>query len=82
MHVAGEAGGGKKGGAGVTDSEHIARILSELSELGCGNHSCWFNPPRGIGTTGGCDCLNGLPFRLRKALIGLWMDRGRRQDAD
>lgn len=74
--------GSGHGGIAVTDSEHITRILDGLSELGCGNHSCWFNPPRGIGTTGGCDCLNGLPFRLRKALIGLWMDRGRRQDAD
>jgi len=54
----------------VTDSEHIARILDGLSELGCGNHSCYFNPPQGVGTTGGCDCLNGLPFPLRKALIG------------
>ncbi len=51
--------GSGHGGIAVTDSEHITRILDGLSELGCGNHSCWFNPPRGIGTTGGCDCLMG-----------------------
>lgn len=63
------------GGIAVKDSEHIARILDGLSKLGCSNLSCWFNPPQGVGTTGGCDCLKGLPFQLRQALIGLWLDR-------
>lgn len=24
---------------------------------GCGDHSCWFAPPEGIGTNGGCHCV-------------------------
>ena len=25
-------------------------------EIGCGDNSCWFGPPGGMGTNGGCRC--------------------------
>lgn len=40
--------------------KHIQEILDALSGLGCCNHSCYFNPPKGMGTTGPCSCLDLL----------------------
>lgn len=35
--------------------EMIRERLSELTGL-CGDHSCVFGPPKGMGTNGGCRC--------------------------
>lgn len=51
----------------------IAEILEGLSELKCSNHACYFNPPRGMGTNGGCSCLSELPTKLRVALVKTWV---------
>ena len=31
--------------------------------LGCGDHSCMFDKPRGQGTNGGCRCLHSMTDR-------------------
>jgi|GEM_PF-3716682 len=65
-----------------TDAEHIQAIVSGLSRLGCSNHSCYFSPPKGVGTNGGCSCLSDLPSSLRVALIRLWIAHGQRGDSN
>jgi|LSQX01.3.fsa_nt_gb hypothetical protein len=50
----------------------IAEIVGGLAQLSCTNHSCHFNPPKGMGTNGGCSCLSGLPPKLRLALTLAW----------
>ena len=37
----------------------------EISEKGCGNHSCFINPPKGQGTNGGCSCFRDVPSKDR-----------------
>ena len=44
--------------------------------LGCGDHSCMFDKPRGQGTNGGCRCLHSMTdrranLRVRRAVAGL-----------
>lgn len=34
--------------------------------LGCGDHSCLFKKPVGVGTNGGCRCLSELPDRKKR----------------
>lgn len=36
--------------------------------LGCGNHSCYINPPENWGTTGSCSCLDYLDKDLQRFL--------------
>lgn len=42
----------------VSGDEQIAEIEARLAELTglCGDHSCVFGPPKGLGTNGGCRC--------------------------
>lgn len=42
----------------VSGDDQIAMIEARLAELTglCGDHSCVFGPPKGLGTNGGCRC--------------------------
>jgi len=49
--------------------QELADLLTGVSlqlSLGCGNHGCRINPPKGMGTNAGCQCT---PQRIAKDLL-------------
>lgn len=49
--------------------------------LGCGNHSCRIEKPKGMGTNAGCSCLDGLAFEQRSKILRAF-DRERKHAED
>jgi hypothetical protein len=48
------------------DNRTIARrLVMELAQ-GCGDHSCRFNKPSGMGTNGGCRCIDKIEDALSR----------------
>lgn len=52
--------------------------MSPGEYLGCGNHSCVLEQPRGMGTNGPCQCLKELPLEKRQR-VAAYLHRLRTQ---
>ncbi len=39
-----------------TSATPVVRAIRMQMRQGCGDHGCEFNPPKGMGTNGGCRC--------------------------
>jgi hypothetical protein len=46
----------------------IQQRLEELTGL-CGDHSCIFGPPKGMGTNGGCRCSKNVKVHMAVQLL-------------
>lgn len=60
----------------MTDKERVRAYLAaarsaENEDVGCSDHGCVFGHPGGMGTNGGCRCLEGLPTRGRRTVMRL-----------
>ncbi len=70
----------------MTEFEQIRQRLDELTGL-CGDHSCVFGPPKGMGTNGGCRCEIRSPkvqqaIQLMRRLIKLYQSPVPRTELD
>jgi hypothetical protein len=52
-----------------TSAYWAAEILRRIVLCGCGDHSCRFNPSKGVGTNGGCRCWANVEDALHMAVI-------------
>lgn len=44
-------------------------VVRNKNIVGCSNHGCVFGGPKGMGTNGGCHCLDNLDNRFQKAKV-------------
>lgn len=70
----------------MTEFEQIKQRLDDLTGL-CGDHSCVFGPPKGLGTNGGCRCEVRNPkvqqaIQLMRRLIKLYQTQAPRTDRE